>query len=617
MFTSSGFYREAAWWVASARRRPVPAAIALGAVALLLAGCAALFPASLDGPPQVTPTRTARGAAHAADATGHYAVATAHPAATRAAALTLERGGSAADAVVAASLVLSVATPQSTGIGGGGLAVVVPRAGNPVAVDFRETAPAATRLADYLDDQQRHVAARSQHHGLAVAVPGYVAGLWELHQRWGRRPWAELVDYAIVAAEQGTEVTPQLAKAIALQWPTLNPAAQAVFGPRGTPLAAGDRLVWRSQGATLRAIAENPQAFYGGAIAQELAAAAQGAGGRLTVADLQAYTVRVGPALSGTLFGHQALTVPAPSAGGAQLLAMDSWFSDWQGTVAGTRPYTVDAGFATHALVEAMRRSFVLRLAYSSDVPKTVLDDVFPCADRQALGASFVAGKATPTGSLPHVGPPPTAAPALERHENTSHVSVVDREGMAIAVTHTVNLLLGSGIMTAQGGVLLNNEMDDFSYTTLDHNAFGLAGSAANLARPLARPVSSMTPMVLMQGPAHKPGKPWMVVGSPGGTRIPTTVLQVIFRVAVLGQDLDMAVAAPRVHHQALPDAAWVEEGGEADAVAQALSDRGHAIQRKPAWCNVQAIVRQDESEGRSRWIAVSDPRGEGAAVAK
>ncbi|MBM4345408.1 MAG: gamma-glutamyltransferase [Deltaproteobacteria bacterium] len=588
---------------------------AAAALALLAAGCGGWRSTAQDNLPEPRQARIAVGHSYVPAAPrGHFAVATAHPAATHAAVAALRKGGSAVDAVVAASLVLSVATPQSTGIGGGGFAVVAPPGAAARAFDFRETAPAATQVADYLDGSGRLVAERSQHHGLAVGVPGYVAGLWTLHQRWGRRPWAEVCEPAAALAEAGVEVTPQLAGAIEVMWPALDGAARLVFGRNGIPLHAGELLRWPGKASTLRAIArQGPGAFYAGPVAQDIARAVQDAGGKLTETDLQRYAVRELEPLRGEVFGHLALTMPPPSAGGAQLLAMAEWFGPWQAKAGGT--YAQDPALAHHALAEAMRRSFVLRLAYSSDseAPPATLDAIYPAAARAALRDGFDPTRAGKSADLRAA----TTGKRLESHDNTSHVSVVDGDGLAVASTHTVNLLLGSGIVAPHSGVLLNNEMDDFSYSDRDSNAFGLAASLGNRPTPGARPVSSMTPTILMRGPTSNPQGPWLVIGSPGGPRIATAVTQVIFRVAYTGWSLADAVGGARVHHQAFPDEAWIETGPQGDAMARQLQAFGHAVARKSAWCNVQAVLLQHGADGTHQWLAVSDPRGEGLAAAR
>ncbi len=582
---------------------------------LLILSCAAVFAwgcgAVAGGVARTEIGQQVQSAPHSPQDAGHFAVATAHPIATRAAVQMLQRGGSAIDALVAASLVLSVVTPQSTGIGGGGFAVVVPPQSPPRAFDFRETAPAATQVSDYLDASGKLVAERSQRHGLAVAIPGYLPGLRLLHQRWGRLPWADIVQPAIIAAEQGFVVGSPLHAALKDTWPQLSPTARATFGRGDQPVAVGETLRWPALAQTLRTLAQDPQALEKGAIAEEIVATVRSAGGKLSPADLSDYRVRELAPLQGEAFGHLVYTMPQPSAGGAQVLAMAEFLQAWQAQSPRKLPYSLDGAFAAHALVEAMRRSFVLRLAYSADpaVPAVSLDQIYPQAARNSL-LPWNPRNLTPTSSLPPL--PPVH---LEQHANTSHVAIRDGDGLAVSSTHTVNLLFGSGLVAPSSGVLLNNEMDDFSFNTQDSNAFGLAGSAANLARPGARPVSSMAPLVVMSGPAARPESPWMVLGSPGGTRIPTAVLQVLFRVAHSGWSLAQAVAAPRLHHQALPDAAWVESG--APELTAALQAHGHEVRERPAWCNVQGIMVVPAADDRAgvRWQAVSDPRGEGVAA--
>lgn len=541
-------------------------------------------------------------------AAGHHAVATAHPLATQAAEAALQAGGTAVDALVAASMMLTVVTPQSTGIGGGGFALIWPGSEKPAeAWDFRETAPAATDRKDYLDSRGVPVPAKSQRHGLAVATPGYVAGLWALHQRHGKLPWKDVVLPAARAAEQGVLVTPQLAAAIELSLPDLHRSARALFAPDGQPLRAGDRLVWPKLAATLRLLAEQGgPAFYTGPIAADVAASAQAAGGKLAVTDLQHYTPRQLAPLVGTLFGRSTLTMPQPSAGGAQVLAMGEFLDRWL-----HKSSRADAVQSAHALAEAMRRSFALRLAFSGDpeAPAQTLDGAFPASARAALADGWDATRAVPTHALPTLLP---AKPSAEKHDNTSHVSIADGQGMTVSATHTVNLLLGAGIVAEQTGILLNNEMDDFAMSETASNAFGLAGSKANLVRPGARPVSSMSPLLVLEA-----GQPILAVGSPGGTRIPTSVLQVVYWHLVIGERLRDAVAHFRVHHQALPDVASVEQGSAGDAVASGLTRLGHTVVRRAPWCNVQAVRAHRLGDGRIQWEAVADPRGEGAAIAR
>ena len=523
------------------------------------------------------------------------AVATAHPLATEAAAQVLADGGNAVDAWITASLVIAVTQPQSSGIGGGGFALVRTSTGEAKAYDFREEAPMATALEDYLDDSGQAVAERSRHHGLAVGVPGLIRGLADVHRAHGVLQWSRLVMPATEIAEHGFAVGRDLARAIEVVEPFMSPAAKELFYPDGKALLQGQILKQPALAQTLKAIADDgPDVFYQGPIAEDIVATVADHGGVMNVRDLAGYETRTLEALVGEGFGHTVLTMPQPSAGGAQVLAMAEFLSRWS--------VQLDSAVfpRDHAMAESMRRSFLLRLAYSGDAtqPARTIDDVFPADVRNQMAASYDQKTASSSDAL-------DLRDALDEHPQTTHISVVDGDGMVVSSTHTVNLWLGSAILTSQTGIILNNELDDFSYTLGQSNAFGLMGSAANLIAPGARPVSSMAPTIVLAGE-----RPVLVVGTPGGTRIPTTIVQVMERVLTQHQSLVDAVRAPRLHHQAFPDQVWVEEGVGGDAIAQTLGEFGHEVERKSAWCNVMAIVLGADG----LMDAVADPRGEGAA---
>ncbi len=566
--------------------------------------------------PVPTPSRTRC-------ATGKsFAVATAHPLATKAAEDTLARGGTAVDALVAASFMLTVVTPQSTGIGGGGFAIVWPgrsaatKSARAFALDFREQAPAAGRRAHYLGDDGRAVPKRSQRHGLAVGVPGYVAGLWALHRRWGKRPWAELVAPAVRVAERGFVMGPPVLDAASSVWDQLHPNAKVLLSRSGVPPKKGAVLRQPALGKTLRKIGvDGPKGFYGGAVAKDIVATVRQTGGHLSEADLAGYKPRWrapltgkvlapwpgAPAGSGVTRPLTVYTMPQPSAGGAQLLTLFEQLADILALAKTDRCSDGSESIAnldtnpaaTHALVEVMRRAFQLRLAFSGDTPTPAktLDEVYPAKFRAQLRKTFDANKATKSTRL-------GTGRKLEGHANTSHVSIIDADGMAVSSTHTVNLLFGSGIVAPKSGVWLNNELDDFSFTLKDSNYFGLAGSKANLFRPGARPVSSMSPAIVVE-----PRGVALVIGSPGGTRIPTAVFQAAWRHLFAGQPLGPAVDAPRLHHQAFPDEVWVQEGEGVKRWKSALEKLGHKTVTKAPWCDVQAVAR--------RWPA---PQGKAAA---
>ncbi len=538
------------------------------------------------------------------------AVATAHPLATRVAAQAIYQGGTAVDALVAASFMLTVVTPHSTGIGGGGFALVWPGATQPAtAWDFRETAPAGGKIADYLDANGRAVAGRSRNHGLAVGVPGYVAGLETLHRKYGKRPWAKLVLPAAEAAERGFAVGKGTAWAIAAVWKQLGEAERSILGNQGKPLKQGDILRHPALAKTLRKIAKDGSAgFYGGAVGAEIVSVVRARGGKLTTMDMTTYKVRQVAPMRGRFFGRDVLTMPQPSAGGAQFLAMAEFTEAFLRKLPKAERKAGDGAGALHALAEAMRRSFVLRFAYSGDTDKPAagLGSVYPKRKRKRLARSFKVGKASKSASLILRGS--TTGQGSGSH--TSHVSIIDRQGMAVSSTHTVNLLFGAAIIAPVSGVWLNNELDDFAFNLKDSNAFGLAGNRAGLFRPGARPTSSMTPTIILEK-----GKPRLLLGAPGGTRIPTAVFLTAFWHLQSGMPLQEASDHFRIHHQALADELWLEEGDTADFALAGLSARGHTVVRRVPWCNVQAIAVQPDGDAKARYEAVSDKRGDGGAM--
>jgi len=538
------------------------------------------------------------------------AVATAHPLATAAALKALEQGGNAVDAAVAASFVLAVVEPQSTGVGGGGFAVVhVPALGDKHALarfyDFRESAPQLVTAADYLDEKEQPVPSRSQHHGLAVGTPGFVKGMEALHRAHGKLKWAQVVDPARRIADEGFAVSPRLSAAIAESVAFLSPAAKAIFMPGGRVPTAGDKLVQKQLALTLQLIRDNgADAIYQGPSADEIGNAVEKAGGRLGRRDLEAYRVRVKDPMRGKFFGNDVLTAPPPSAGGAQLLMASEMLGIYRLQELGE-----DSADAWHLVAEVMRRTFALRLEFIGDESPAELPRLFAQKRAAELQASIDTSKATPSRSLasaPAPGPGGRDRTPFERHANTSHVSVLDGSGMAVATTHTINLRMGSGLIAGDTGILLNNEMDDFALSEKSLNAFGLAGSPLNLVRPGARPVSSMTPVIVLRD-----GKARLVVGSPGGTRITTAVMLVLLRRLVFDADIADAVDAPRIHHQMWPDQISVEKGRYPAAFLKELKVRGHDVGEAMPWCNVQAI----EIAADGKVTAVADPRGEGTAA--
>jgi gamma-glutamyltranspeptidase/glutathione hydrolase len=529
------------------------------------------------------------------------AIATAHPLASGVAAAVLREGGNAADAAVAAALALSVVEPQSSGLGGGGFALVyVARERRVHALDFRETAPGAARADMFAGRPQG--ARPSLDGGLAVAVPGAVKGYAALARRFGSRPLPALVEPAARLAERGFPVGAPYAEAARARLDCLRADAAAsreflvrAGGGFEAP-APGWRLVRRDQARTLRRLGRDPEAFHRGPLAARIAAAARARGGVLEARDLAAYVVRDREPLEGRYRGHRIVSMPPPSAGGAIVVGLLQALEGEDPRDGGYRPERL-----LHATVEAAKRLYAHRAGLLGDpdhVPGAL------AAAREMASPAFAAALRASIGerATPSTG---VAAPRAERH--TSHVSVVDAEGNAVALTTTVNQWFGACVVVPGTGILLNDEMDDFDAAPGQPNAYGLVGTGANAPGPWKRPLSSMAPTLVFDAEDRLV----LVAGAPGGATIPTTVAQVVQRVLDDGMRVDEALAAARIHHQWLPDRVRVEPNGLDAATARALAARGHELHFAPRrWGNAQAVQVHPASGLRE---AASDPRGEGA----
>ena len=531
------------------------------------------------------------------------AVATAHPIASEAAVRVLRGGGNAVDAAVAAAFALSIVEPQASGIGGGGFALVyLARTGEIHALDFREVAPAAAR-ADLFADAGDGTARPSLDGGLAVAVPGAVKGYAELARRFGTRPLAVLVEPAVEAAEKGFTVGPAYAEDARAREACLasRPAAARELlvprdGRRVAP-APGDRIVRRDLARTLRLLGRDPDAFYRGPLAERIARAARADGGILTAADLARYRVRERATVEGRYRGHRVVSMGLPSSGGAILIGLLQALEREDPRAGGYRPPRF-----LHAMVELEKRLYARRALlgdpdFAKDAAGVVAEMVSPAAATRLAGG--IGERATPAAEVapPHDG----------RH--TTHLSVVDREGNAVALTTTVNNLFGACVVVPGTGILLDDEMDDFDAAPGVPNAYGLVGTGANAPAPGKTPLSSMAPTLVFD-PA---GKLWLVVGAPGGATIPTTVAQEISHLVDDGMTTAQALAAPRLHHQWQPDAIRLEPNALEVETARALEARGHrlAVAERP-WGNAQAVRRREDG----LWEGASDPRCDGVALA-
>ncbi len=575
--------------------------------------------------PLVSPVLLMRMDTAQADRGQRGMVTSAHPLASQAGLAILRQGGNAVDAAVATTLAISVVEPFSAGIGGGGFLLLRQGGtGEIKALDFRERAPQAATRQMYLDAQGKVRPQASTDGYLAVAVPGTVAGLAEVHRHYGKLPWRTVVAPAIQLADQGFPVSWRLATAIAGQ-KTLraNPMGQKIFTRQGQPLQLGDRLIQTDLAKTLTAIAQDPQSFYTGGVGAAIARDMTANGGLITPADLRAYRPIWRTPVCGNFHAARICSMPPPSSGGVHLLQILNLLA--QDDLVKLGWHSPDA---LHLMIEAMRIAYADRAEYLGDpdfvtVPvQALISPAYAQRRRQEINLQQARSSSTvKPGNLDGLAPPnpaPTKATgktSAKESDDTSHLNVVDAAGNAVSLTFTINLGFGAGVVAAGTGIVLNNEMDDFAIAPDVPNAFGLVGRDANAIAPGKTPLSSMTPTivttVVTTADSHQPGELLLVAGSPGGSTIITTVLQIVLNTLVYDMPIAKAVAAPRLHHQWLPDRTLVDRWGFDPLTLAELRRRGHTLTERAGWGNANAIVRH--ADGTLEGAA--DPRGEGLAI--
>ncbi|HEU5017803.1 MAG TPA: gamma-glutamyltransferase [Pseudolabrys sp.] len=512
----------------------------------------------------------------------------------------LDRGGNAVDAAVAVGFAMAVTYPPAGNIGGGGFMVIhLAKGDRDIAIDYRETAPAAATKTMFLDASGKPDPKKSRDSGLAVGVPGTVAGLALAEKKYGSGKFtlADLIAPAIRLAQNGFPISDHVADSLPRARKRLArwPSSASVFLNGDEPLREGDRLIQFDLADTLRAIAEQgPDAFYHGRIAEEIAEAVQEAGGIMTADDLAHYRAVERPVVRGTYRGYDIVSMPPPSSGGVTLIEMLNILEGYDLAKLGR------GADAFHDMIEAMKRGYADRAAYlgDPDFVKMPLARLTSKKYADSLRAS-IGEKATPAASIR------PGNPADGEGRNTTHFSVIDRDGNAVSNTYTLNFSYGLGLVAAGTGVLLNNEMDDFTAKPGAANAYGLVGYDANLPAPYKRPLSSMTPTIVL-----KNDKPFLVTGSPGGSRIITAVLQVITNVIDFHMPIAAAVSAPRLHNQWEPDKTFVEPGFD-PAVLNALRARGHAIVLTEPHTSANSIEVTPEG-----YVGAADRRTRGSLAA-
>jgi gamma-glutamyltranspeptidase/glutathione hydrolase len=541
----------------------------------------------------------------------HGAVAAAHPLAAEAGASVLRRGGNAVDAAVAAAFALGVVEPQSSGIGGGGFALVYTARDRQVhALDFRERAPGRARQDMYLENgQPRQDLADAG--PLSVAVPSAVRGYTELIKRFGSKPLAQIVSPAEQIALRGFQVDLPFVRAAEerLECLVADPEAARIFLRKGETLEPGDVLREPELSRTLHMIGEKgPDAFYRGRVARSIVETLKARGGILELDDFAKVAVRERAPLESTYRGHRVVTMPLPSAGGFFLLALLNVLEREDPRAGGYRPERF-----LHVMIEAEKRLFSLRQSLGDPEFNPGFEDRI----RRMITKDFA-------GELHHQigdGATPTAQIVQKPEKGTTNISAIDEQGNAIALTTTVNGPFGSCVVAKGTGVLLNDQMDDFVVAPGVPNAYGLTGGSENAPAPGKIPLSSMTPTLVFDAD----GDLKLSIGAAGGATIPTTVAQAIVHLVDDEMRVDRAIGQPRLHHNLFPDLVRVEPAGMEAATARALEARGHHLkfgqepgheQEKSLFASPWGKACGVEVDAERGWmIASCDPRSHGGGA--
>jgi gamma-glutamyltranspeptidase/glutathione hydrolase len=529
-------------------------------------------------------------------------VVTAHPIATQVGVEILRQGGNAVDAAVAVGYALAVVYPIAGNLGGGGFATLHLADGRDTFIDFRETAPLAARRDMYLDASGNVMQGASLRGHLAVAVPGSVAGLEHLREKYATMKREPLVAPALELADKGFALGAGDVALLAIGIRDLanDPPSAAIFLNQGAPWRAGQRLVQKDLAATLRLIVERGRdGFYKPPVSEAIVKSSRAGGGILSQADFDAYKTRVMKPLECDYRGYRIVSAPPPSSGGTALCEIFHILEGYPLAQMGFR-----SAQAVHVQIEAMRHAFYDRNHALGD-PDFVNNPLARLLDRRyaaRIREAIDTGRAGDSRDIPKG--------ALHEGTSTTHFSIADRHGNAIAVTYTLNESWGARVTAAGTGVLLNNEMDDFTVKVGEANLFGLVQGAQNAIEPGKRPLSSMSPTLVFRD-----GKPVMVVGTPGGSRIISAVLHTILNVVDYGMDIQEAVDAPRFHQQWIPEATGLERFALSPDTQKLLEAKGHKFGPAVPITHVCAILIGAPSlggrpVGKNRFYGAHDPRG-------
>ncbi|MDY7540283.1 gamma-glutamyltransferase [Undibacterium sp. RTI2.1] len=505
----------------------------------------------------------------------------------------LKRGGNAVDAAVAVGFALAVVLPNAGNIGGGGFMLIHDaKSGRDIALDFREMAPIKASRDMYLDKAGKVIPGKSLYSHLAIGVPGTVAGLTQALSKYGTMRLSDVIAPAIQLAEQGFEVSPHLASILDAEYDHLGAweSSKAIFFKNGKPLVAGEKLIQKDLAASLKLIAkEGASAFYQGAIAKKIVAEMAQHEGIISAEDLKNYKVVEREPVKGNYRGYEIVSMPPPSSGGVHIVQMLHILEHFPIKEQGS-----NSAQNLHLMAETMKLAYADRSEYlgDPDFVKVPIKALTSRAYADELSKKINPEHATPSDQIK----PGKLAPY--ESDQTTHFATADQYGNVVATTYTLNLNFGSGIVASGTGITLNNEMDDFSVKAGAPNAFGLLGGDANAIAAYKRPLSSMSPTIIL-----KDGQPFLTTGSPGGSRIITTSLQIIMN--VIDHDMNVAEAsiAPRIHHQWMPDQLRVEKGISIDTL-NILEQKGQHLKLSPTMGRTQTIQMSNQG-----FDGYSDPR--------
>ncbi|HZS09934.1 MAG TPA: gamma-glutamyltransferase [Blastocatellia bacterium] len=516
----------------------------------------------------------------------------------------MKRGGNAVDAAVAVGLALAVVWPSAGNLGGGGFMVIRLANGKATAIDYREMGPAAAHRNVYLDDKGEYIKESSTYGHRAAGVPGTVAGLALALEKYGTMKWAEVAEPARKLAADGFPVWYQLEQSLRhSEGLSRYPETKRIFLRDGKFYETGEIFRQPELAATFaRMINQGPREFYEGKTAQLIEASMKRAGSGkpwMTVEDLKNYKAVEREPLRATYRGHEIITMPPPSSGGVALIEMLNIIEKYN-----LKEMGFGSSQSTHLKVEAMRRAFADRAQFLGD-PDFVKVPVAGLTSRtyaEKLAATINPDRASTSEQVGH------GNPSAYESDETTHFTVVDKDGNVACNTYTLNDSFGNKITVEGAGFVLNNEMDDFAPKPGAPNSYGLIQGEANAVAARKRPLSSMTPTIVL-----KDGRLWFAVGSPGGPTIINTVMQIITGVIDYGMNIQQAIDAPRVHHQWLPDTITYEPFGLAPDVMRKLQEMGHRFTDKPRYMgDAEAIMIEDKTGVR---LGGSDPRLDGKSV--